>query len=657
MPALKDWLMPVERDNSKALCKFCKCELLAKLSDLKKHVNSQKHIKSSQPFSSARQTKLDASQYVSTQKLATSEAEGWLSMAIAEHTAFLAADHLSEGCKKVFNDSHAAKNMKLHRTKCRNIVVNILAPHFVESLQQDIGGARYSILIDESTDISVVKLLGVVVRYFSKQLQKIVCTYLGLVELEDGTASSIVSAIIKMLENVKLDPKKLIGVGVDNAAVNTGINKGVCELLKEQLELPHLIMVRCVCHSIQLAVSHAVGETLPRNIDHMVRETYNWFGHSSKRQMLYKTLYETLNDGKCPLQIPRVCDTRWISLEPAVTRILSQWEELRMHFNITRSSEKCYSAEMLFNMYSDPINKLYMLFLRPLLQDIQRTMKAFQGENTDPTKLLSDLSNLVASVSNKVLIPTARVNPLTSDISPYIDSRAYLGYEFERMCSTSKLLEEQERNLRERCIACVTSLCSELRNRLPENVKILKKMSLFAVDQCLRVVKEEVTEIAEVFGCIPEQIERIDNQWRNLTVVKWHETSSTVKFWIEVYSYKDASGINPYFDLCELAISVLSLPHSNAEVERLFSQMNIVKSKLRNRLNISSVNAVLAVRSGLRRLEKTCNTYDLPIEIIKQIGTMATYGSKATEAGPSTSGTSVSEETDEEEDHLVFALH
>lgn len=644
MPDLKEWLLPVERDNSKALCKFCKCELLAKLSDLKKHANSQKHNKSSQPFSSARQTKLDAFKCASSQQLATSEAEGWLSMAIAEHTAFLAADHLSEGCKKVFHDSNATKNMKLHRTKCKNIVVNVLAPHFVESLQQDIGEARYSIIIDESTDISVMKLLGVVVRYFSKQLQKIVCTYLGLIELEDGTASSIVCAIKKMLENVKLDPKKLIGVGVDNATVNTGLNKGVCQLLKEELGLPHLIMVRCVCHSIQLAVSHAVGETLPRNIDHMVRETYNWFGHSSKRQMLYKTLYETLNDGKCPLQIPRVCDTRWISLEPAVTRILAQWEELRMHFNIARSSEKCYSAEMLFNMYSDPINKLYMLFLRPLLQDIQRTVKAFQGENTDPTKLLSDLSNLVTSVSNKVLIPTARIDPLTSDICPYVDRRAYLGYEFERLCLASKLPEEGERNLRERCIACVTSLCSELRNRLPDNVKILKKISLFAVDQCLRVVKDSVTEIAEVLGCDPGQIERIDSQWRNLTIVKWQETSSTVTFWIEVCSYKDACGINPYLDLCELAISVLSLPHSNAEVERLFSQMNIIKSKLRNRLNIRSVNAILAVRSGLRRLGKTCNTYDLPKETIKKIGTMAAYESKTSEAGSSSSSTASSAE-------------
>lgn len=61
--------------------------------------------------------------------------------------------------------------------------------------------------------------------------------------------------------------------------------------------------------------------------------------------------------------------------------------------------------------------------------------------------------------------------------------------------------------------------------------------------------------------------------------------------------------------------------------------MNIVKSKLSNRLNISSVNAILAVRSGLRRVGKSCNTYDLPKEVIKQIGTMATYTSTESVAG------------------------
>lgn len=54
-----------------------------------------------------------------------------------------------------------------------------------------------------------------------------------------------------------------------------GVNNGVFHKLKE--EVPHLILIRCVCHSIQLAVSKAVAETLPRNLEFLVSETYNWF--------------------------------------------------------------------------------------------------------------------------------------------------------------------------------------------------------------------------------------------------------------------------------------------------------------------------------------------------------------------------------------------
>lgn len=54
-----------------------------------------------------------------------------------------------------------------------------------------------------------------------------------------------------------------------------GINNGVYIKLKE--EIPSLIYIPCtsICHSLQLAVLAAAAETLPRNIDHLIRETYN----------------------------------------------------------------------------------------------------------------------------------------------------------------------------------------------------------------------------------------------------------------------------------------------------------------------------------------------------------------------------------------------
>lgn len=68
-------------------------------------------------------------------------------------------------------------------------------------------------------------------------------------------------------------------------------------------------------------------------------------------------------------------------------------------------------------MYSDPVNKLYLLYLRPVLRNVQRVKEAFQNESADPTKLFSHLATLVQVMNRKVLLPPARVNALTASVT------------------------------------------------------------------------------------------------------------------------------------------------------------------------------------------------------------------------------------------------
>lgn len=53
--------------------------------------------------------------------------------------------------------------------------------------------------------------------------------------------------------------------------------------------------------------------------------------------------------------------------------------------------------------------------------------------------------------------------------------------------------------------------------------------------------------------------------------------------------------------------------------------MNLLKTKLRNRLSTKTVRALLTVRSGLKRLGKKASTYDFPGDVIKLIGTNEIY--------------------------------
>lgn len=97
-------------------------------------------------------------------------------------------------------------------------------------------------------------------------------------------------------------------------------------------------------------------------------------------------------------------------------------------------------------------------------------------------------------------------------------------------------------------------------------------------------------------------------------------------FWAEVRKYRDAANINPFSDICDLALAVLSLPHSNADVKRVFSQMNTVKSKPRNRMSLTTLNAILRVRYG--PVGKPCYNHNLPESVLEVIGSTAAYSFK-----------------------------
>ena len=60
------------------------------------------------------------------------------------------------------------------------------------------------------------------------------------------------------------DFSKFTEIGIDDASVMTGINDGPHQRLKDE---PFPVLVRYLCHSLQLATSYALSETLPRNLD------------------------------------------------------------------------------------------------------------------------------------------------------------------------------------------------------------------------------------------------------------------------------------------------------------------------------------------------------------------------------------------------------
>lgn len=480
----------------------------------------------------------------------------------------------------MFKDSATSNEMKLSRTKCAAIIRNGWSPYFIGQLQEDISHASFSLLIDESTDIGVVKFLGIVIKYFSKSSSNVVTIFLKLAELKQCDAEAIVAAIKATLREYKLDIQKLVGIGTDNASVMTGRLNGVYAKLK--LELPELILVPCIFHSLQLAVSECCKSFLPQEMEYLIAVTYNWFARSSSRQSKYKQLYQTLNEGHSPLKIVQSCATRWLSIETAVTRVLDQWLELKTHFEISSIEEHCYMANQLKTLFNDEFKKSYLLFVQPYLKEFQTANKLFQSGTADMTKMFDDFYGLLERTVYTIVTKRKDFDPVTSEVEDYLNPNITFNYMFEKhvqqLRQSNKLSFTQEKNLRSACTQLVVGLVKSLRERFPRNLELLRSIKLLSIHNTLRPVKQKsLVPLMEELQMNPRIISKVELQWNSIHLNTWN-TSSTVAFWGSVLIFSDSCGSNPYEDLARFATKMLAVPLSNADVERTFKKPHSVSN-------------------------------------------------------------------------------
>jgi len=83
------------------------------------------------------------------------------------------------------------------------------------------------------------------------------------------------------------------------------------------------------------------------------------------------------------------------------------------------------------------------------------------------------------------------------------------------------------------------------------------------------------------------------------------------EMWSEIASLKDFSDKEIFPQLTQLACCVLSLPHSNADAERVYSIVTDVKTSKRNTLGQESLNAIAVIRSSSKSKGVSCSTFPI----------------------------------------------
>lgn len=204
---------------------------------------------------------------------------------MAEHNIpMLVMDHLPQLCVAAFPDSKIAKGVACARTKATAIINNVIGDENFRNVCEDLRSTKFSLIIDESTDLSTQKHLCVVVRYVVQDCAK--DFFFKLIKIEDAKAESIYNILIENFNKYKIPYKQnLIGFASDGANVMFGKHNSVMALLKK--DIPGLYVMKCICHSFHLCASYACHK-LPIHLEDLARNIHNYFNSSPKRKFQYQ---------------------------------------------------------------------------------------------------------------------------------------------------------------------------------------------------------------------------------------------------------------------------------------------------------------------------------------------------------------------------------
>ena len=155
-PNFKDLLLVHGKDDPNAsYCKYCNFKMKnANRSSLNKHQNSNKprtNIESAKYSVSIAQFLSKPSQTESEQ---VEKSDLLLAGYFAEHNVpFVHADHFSDLCRRAFPDSQIAAKIAMKKTKMWYVIQDGIAFHEKLTLDEICRTQKFSILIDETTDI------------------------------------------------------------------------------------------------------------------------------------------------------------------------------------------------------------------------------------------------------------------------------------------------------------------------------------------------------------------------------------------------------------------------------------------------------------------------------------------------------------------------
>lgn len=399
----------------------------------------------------------------------------------------------------------------------------------------------------------------------------------------------------------------------------------------------------CPCHIAHNAASHAADflrDETGFDVEEFLIDIFFWFEKSTKRKCSLQE-YCCFCDTDYRKIIKHV-STRWLSLLTAVERVLKQYMSLNSYFLSESFSQARFTR--LQDMFNDPMTEVYLLFYQSILPLFNCFNLLLQRD--DPCIHL--IYDKCIGLLNKLLgrfIQTAAISAASSPRevdcgnNQLSDSNLFIGF------TTRQTLLKLERE--GDCTASDTkkffkgarsfykSAIDYVNKKFPFDEEILQHAKFVNFENRKNCNFSDVEYFVQRYHDIPsiDISENVFDEFVEYQLLEKEDIPQSVwdsakegddsapytrmdVIWGYIGSMKTGDSCNYRFSqLASIAQLVLTLPHSNAGEERVFSLVRLNKTPYRSSLSVDgTLSSILTVK--LHNPEP-CYQFEPPNEMLE----------------------------------------
>ena len=515
------------------------------------------------------------------------------------------------GLDKISVAKNATYNCRNSGEEFQESIASIIHTDIVKKLKDS---EMFSILVDETTDISISKQMIIYARVVHKEFT-VHSYFLANITITNvkSDAQVLFGIIEEYLVSQGLYLRKVYGFGSDGAAVMVGRHNGVATRVKNKS--PHCVAIHCMAHRLNLSTSQA-SKNVPylKEFEETMSDLFYFFGgaKSGNRQCELAEIQKVLDDPQ--VKVKECHEIRWISFYLAVHAVYKTWASLVMYF--TKHTDK--KSEAMLKKLTKYRFVFTMHMMMDILPSVSQMSMILQKRDIDIAAINPALSGL----KDKIKAAKKGTTHYQTELSEKLvktkdDAGAVTSVKFKgQRISMSKDAKVDDIR-KEFC----HNMVKNIEDRFPkEAVDVAMSFQILGMRPLTHLSKEQRDEYGnkelniliqhygeekkkdDVVSKSLIDAEQVRQEWslcKEIVMQEMYPRTSIKDLWKMIFTYHQ----DTFPNMLVLARLALIMPYQTADCERGFSCQNGIKTSRRNRWQEKHLNDLMTIKIEGPRVE------------------------------------------------------